>query len=150
MSETALKLAELMTRPDRLLVVDDEIIVRMTFMDMTTKYQLYVDAVGSVEESLVLLQRRAYDYIFLDMKLDGSDGMEVLRFIDNAKMDAHVTIMSGSIKLSDVMREANQMGVLSFFNKPVSFSTTFLERILPRIGVRLVPLSRIPTENPPR
>jgi len=137
--DEVLKLVELLGRPDRILVVDDEAIVRMAFAQITDHYRCEVDFAPTVAEAMERLKKGKYDYVCLDMKLENRSGMEVLRFIDRMALDARVAVMSGSINLGDVMTEANNLGVVSFFNKPVDFDFPYIKRILSKLGVRLIP-----------
>lgn len=134
----ALLAAQKLAEPYRFLVVDDELIVQEVFRECAEVYHCHVDCVKDVKSAIFALGRAKYDIVFLDMRLDHEDGMDVLRFVDRNNLGTHVVIMSGSINLSDVMHEANALGVVSFFVKRVEFTREYVSKILKRLRPRLV------------
>jgi ActR/RegA family two-component response regulator len=85
-----------------------------------------VDYAPSAQEARIFLEKKTYDYVFLDMKLEnGVSGMEVLQHINTAAPSVSVVIMSGSVNLHDLMEQANQVGVLSFIKKPTQFTRQY-------------------------
>lgn len=139
MSE-ALKLAEMLARTPRILIIDDEPIIHHVFGRLKDYYDLEVAAAHTPEEGLRLIAHNKYDAIFIDMKFDGAlDGMDVIRALNISDSQATVIVMSGSINLHDVMVEANQLGIVSFMAKPVVFTTQLLASVLRRLHIRLAP-----------
>ena len=137
-----------------LLVEDDEFIATI-FKSVLSRHPEYLlDWSNTVENALSKIENIAYDIIFLDMKF-GSDtykGMEVLRSLNRIVtiarargqkvIDSLVVIMSASIDFRDVMREAHDLGVLCFMDKPISFTEDFLESIFRRVGIPILPPPR--------
>ncbi len=140
MSE-ALKLAEMFARTPRILIVDDEPIIHHVFERLKEDYDLEVVSAHTPEQGLHLISRGKFDAIFIDMRFAGigMDGMDVIRALNVSDSQATVIVMSGSINLHDVMVEANQLGVVSFMAKPVTFTTQLLVSVLRRLHVRLMP-----------
>ncbi|MEY4093322.1 MAG: sigma-54-dependent Fis family transcriptional regulator, partial [Acidobacteriota bacterium] len=63
----------------RILVVDDEAAVRDS-LKMTLEYDGYdVTLAATGEEGVKLIEREAPDLVFLDVKMPGMDGLEVLQ-----------------------------------------------------------------------
>ena len=134
------------------LLVDDEDIITKVF-NRVFKDQSYalLDTANTVERALAKISFVAYDYVFLDMKIEGNTaaGMEILRSLNRmiikvrsdkrAVMDSFVVIMSNSVPLQDVMAEANALGVLTFLDKPLNFTEEYLLRIVQRLGLPLLP-----------
>lgn len=139
MSE-ALRLAELLTRTPRILVIDDEPIIQMAFERLKRYYDLDIVSAYSPDQGLHALNQSEFDAVFLDMKFEAEkDGMDVIRALNTREDDAAIVIMSGSINLHNVMAEANQLGVISFMIKPVAFTTQLLVAVLRRLKIRLMP-----------
>ncbi len=134
------------------LLVEDELVITQTFQRVfeNQTYAL-LDTATTVKEALDKVKFCVYDFVFLDMKLDGHSyaGMDVLRHLNRivikvrsegrTAMDSMVVIMSSSVSLQDIMMEANALGVLCFLNKPVVFSDEYLLRIVQRLGLPLLP-----------
>ena len=134
-----------------LLVEDDQIITQIFERVFENQGCARLDTASTIREALDKILFCVYDFVFLDMKIDGSNyaGMEVLRMLNRimikvrsenrSAMDSLVVIMSSSISLQDIMMEANALGVLSFVNKPVHFTEEYLLRIVQRLGLPLLP-----------
>ena len=65
----------------RILVVDDEYLIRWTLEQNLTKEGYEVILAGSGEEALVKVGEEAPDIVLLDIKMPGMDGYEVLERI---------------------------------------------------------------------
>lgn len=130
----AYELAKRLSRPPKVLVVDDEYTVRLMFDRLTKDIDIEITCVGSPQEGIAMLAEQTWDVVFLDMKFpQAMGGMDLLREVNRQNYDAHVIIMSSSINLQEVMAEANRLGVVSFMLKPVGFSVEFLKNILKRL-----------------
>jgi DNA-binding NtrC family response regulator len=134
----ALKIAEKLAEPYRFLVIDDEVIVREVFTECMDVFHCHIECAKTLSEGIYALGKNKFDIVFLDMRLDHEDGMQLLRFVNRHCVDTHVVIMSGSINLGDVMHEANRLGVVSFFAKTAEFSRDYVAKILKRLRPRLV------------
>ncbi len=134
-----------------LLVEDEEIVTHIFERVFSDQSCALLDTTTSVKTALEKIAFVVYDYIFLDMSLDGVRyaGMEVLRSLARLKiklrdegqktMDSRVIIMSGSVSLDDIMMEANALGVLSFIDKPTNFSEDYILGIVQQLGLPLLP-----------
>ena len=78
----------------RILVIDDEAEVRDT-VRMILRYDDYeVIEASSGPEGMALAEREAPDLVFLDIKMPGMDGLEVLQRLRAANEDLPVVIVS--------------------------------------------------------
>ena len=64
--------------PARILVVDDEPLIRETLAEFLTSEGFVVAACASAEEALEAAAERAYDIALCDIQLPGLDGLELL------------------------------------------------------------------------
>ncbi len=74
----------------RILVIDDEEAVRMSFILALEDTGFEVDTAESGEKGLQMKKNAEYDLIFLDLKMPGMNGVETLRQI--RKTDKKVPI----------------------------------------------------------
>lgn len=126
-----------MTRPKQILVVDDDSFIRLLFSRAAEAFHVTVDYAPSAQEAKIFLDKKTYDFIFLDMKLECDvSGMEVLQHINNGAPSSNVVIMSGSVNLHDLMEQANQLGVLSFIKKPTQFTRQYIVGVFTKLGIR--------------
>jgi two-component system nitrogen regulation response regulator NtrX len=103
----------------RILVVDDEPAIRDT-MRMILEYDGYdVLLAGSGAEALALAERETPDLVFLDIKMPGLDGLEVLGRLRQVNESLPVVIVSAHGSASTAL-EAGRLGAFRFIEKPLS------------------------------
>ena len=103
----------------RVLVVDDEPAIRDT-MRMILDYEGYETLLAaSGEEGLAAIERDAPDMVFLDIKMPGLDGLEVLNRLRNTNDTVPVVIVSAHGSTSTAL-EAGRLGAFRFIEKPLS------------------------------
>jgi two-component system nitrogen regulation response regulator NtrX len=124
----------------RILVIDDEAGIRDS-MRRTLEYQGY-QFVGAAtgQEGLALIERDPPDLVFLDIKMPGMDGLEVLDRIKAANPMVPVVMVSGHGTAQNAF-EARDKGAAGFIEKPFS-EPVLLERIEKELN-----LSRTQDEN---
>jgi two-component system nitrogen regulation response regulator NtrX len=124
----------------RILVIDDEAAIRDS-MKMILEYEGYefLGAPGG-QEGIALVERESPDLVFLDIKMPGMDGMEVLGRIKAINDQVPVVIISGHGTVATAV-EATKLGAFEFVEKPLAS-----ERILLTIRNALEG-SRLRTEN---
>ncbi len=134
------------------LCIEDEEVILQIFQNVFDGQEyVLLDTARTVKEALDKLNVCVYDFILLDMQLDGMRhaGMEILRALARLKikmreegqkaMDSRITIMSGSVSMDAIMEECNALGVLSFIDKPVAFTSAYLLGILQQLGLPILP-----------
>jgi CheY-like chemotaxis protein len=83
------------TKPTaKILVVDDELIVRKSLGGWLQEEGYVVDVAGSGKEALEALSRDEWDIFLVDIKMPGIDGLELQRRIHEIHPDATVIIMT--------------------------------------------------------
>jgi two-component system nitrogen regulation response regulator NtrX len=103
----------------RILVVDDEPAIRDT-MRMILEYDGYdVTLAGSGPEALQLAERENPDLVFLDIKMPGMDGLEVLGRLKATNETLPVVIVSAHGSTTTAL-EAGKLGAFRFIEKPLS------------------------------
>jgi two-component system, NtrC family, nitrogen regulation response regulator NtrX len=103
----------------RILVVDDEPAIRDT-MRMILEYDGYeVLLAGSGQEGLTMAERDSPDLVFLDIKMPGLDGLEVLSRLRGTNEGLPVVIVSAHGSTTTAL-EAGRLGAFRFIEKPLS------------------------------
>ncbi|MBZ0266947.1 sigma 54-interacting transcriptional regulator, partial [bacterium] len=100
-----------------ILIVDDEKNLRWSLRIALEEKGHAVDEVGSGEECLELLAHTPKDIVFLDVRLPGRDGMDVLQEIRRTHEDCIVILMSAYGE-PDSSENAVAMGAYYFLSKP--------------------------------
>ncbi|MEW5981915.1 MAG: sigma-54 dependent transcriptional regulator [Acidobacteriota bacterium] len=124
----------------RILVIDDESAIRDS-MRMILEYEGYeFMGAASGEDGLGIVGRESVDMVFLDIKMPGMDGLEVLQRIKGIAEALPVIIISGHGTVATAV-EATKLGAFDFIEKPLA-----TERVL--LSVRnALGYSRLRDEN---
>ena len=103
----------------RILVIDDESAIRDS-MKMILEYEGY-ECIGAAtgQDGLNIIEREPPDLVFLDIKMPGMDGLEVLERIKAVSDALPVIIVSGHGTTATAV-EAIKKGALDFIDKPFS------------------------------
>jgi DNA-binding NtrC family response regulator len=101
----------------RILLIDDDPGVRES-MERTLRAASYaVHGAASGEDGLELARRGAFDVILSDMRMPGLSGLDILRRLRDARVDAAFIVMTG-FGTVDTAVEAMKLGAVDFVQKP--------------------------------
>jgi len=102
-----------------ILVVDDEKNIRLTLSQSLEPLEIPVHTAASGEEALEKLRNGLFGLLFLDLKMPGMDGMEVLRRIKKDWPKIRVIIITAHGTIESAV-EAMKLGAVDFIQKPFS------------------------------
>ncbi|HZP81235.1 MAG TPA: HD domain-containing phosphohydrolase [Chthonomonadaceae bacterium] len=115
--DTARSGAETQAARVRTLVVDDDEIVRETFVSILREEGYEAHSAASALEALQLLERLPFDIMLCDIVMPGQNGMELLGQIVTAYPDLPVILVTGHASV-DMARDALHRGASDFITKP--------------------------------
>ncbi len=101
----------------RLLVVDDEPIVGKRLHQVFTKIGFEIETYTDSASALVAIAERPFDIVVTDLKMEGIDGIEVLKRVRRQNPATQVIIITGYAS-PDTAELAQQEGVFAFLAKP--------------------------------
>lgn len=102
-----------------ILVIDDEVAIRDS-LKMILEYDGYECILSSSgQEGLVRVKRDSPALVFLDIKMPGMDGLDVLRSIREVDELLPVVVISGHGNVTTAV-EATKLGAFDFLEKPLS------------------------------
>jgi DNA-binding response OmpR family regulator len=116
----------------RILVIDDEEIIRVSCKRALVPEGYEVDTAASGREGLELFEKEKYDLVLVDLKMPGLNGIEVLLNIKSQRSDQNVMIMTGYDTI-EYLVESISSGAAHYLEKPFT-PDTLLERINEVIG----------------
>jgi DNA-binding response OmpR family regulator len=119
----------------RILVIDDEDIVRVSCKRTLVPEGYAVDAAASGKEGLELFEKSKYDLVIIDLKMPGMDGIEVLVNIKRQRPEQNVMIMTGYDTVEHIV-ESISSGAAHYLEKPFT-PDTLIERIKEVLGQEL-------------
>jgi two-component system response regulator HydG len=99
------------------MIVDDELIIRESFLHWCERYGHSVATASSGFEALEKLQEFPFELLFVDIKMPGMDGIELLEKVKEIYPDTIVIIITayGSIETAV---EAMKLGATDYLLKP--------------------------------
>ncbi|HEC97552.1 MAG TPA: sigma-54-dependent Fis family transcriptional regulator [Nitrospirae bacterium] len=101
----------------RVLVIDDEAIVRISCQRVLTPEGYNVVATSRGDEAIELLENEGFDVVLTDLKMPDMDGIEVLKIIKERWPDIQVIIITGYGTISTAV-EAIKLGAFEYIEKP--------------------------------
>jgi DNA-binding response OmpR family regulator len=99
------------------LIVDDEKNIRLALSMALEQLDVPVETAASGDEALEKIAAGSFGIMLLDLRMPGTDGMEVLRRVAKERPEIKVIIITafGSI---DLAVEAMKLGAVDFLQKP--------------------------------
>jgi DNA-binding NtrC family response regulator len=107
-----------MDEKTRILVVDDEEVVRLSHIRTLASIHCDVEVVRDGNEALKVMQQRPADVVLLDLRMPGMDGMSVLKAIKQGWPETEVVIITGYPTV-DTAKEAVRLGAFDYLAKPL-------------------------------
>ncbi len=103
----------------QILVVDDEKNIRLTMAQSLEPLGMPVRTAVNGEEALQVLGEDLFGLVFLDLKLPGMDGLDVLRRIKDRWPKIRVVIITAHGTIQSAV-DAMKLGAVDFIQKPFS------------------------------
>jgi len=107
-----------MTDKNRVLIVDDDEVVRWSYLRSLQSVSCNVAAASDGEEALQTMEQNPVDVVLLDMRMPGQDGLSVLRAIKQKWPESEVVIITGYPTVASA-KEAVRLGAYDYVAKPV-------------------------------
>ena len=103
--------------PERILIVDDEEVLRRLMARWLTPEQYHCATAESAEEAWALMQRTPVALVVLDINMTGMSGMALLRLIMDTFPETAVIMVTG-VDDRSIATEALQIGAYGYLIKP--------------------------------
>ena len=115
----------------RVLVVDDEKVIRDFFRRVLSLLNAEVSEAQDGYQAIELAKANEYDVFFIDVRMPGIDGLETFRKIRSIHPQAQVVMMTG-YAVDDILKQAQDEGASQIIRKP--FDITELKGIIDRMS----------------
>jgi DNA-binding NtrC family response regulator len=107
-----------MDEKTKILVVDDEEVVRLSHIRTLASIHCNVEVVPDGNEAIRFMEQHPADVVLLDLRMPGMDGMTVLKTIKQRWPDTEVVIITGYPTI-ETAKEAVRLGAFDYLAKPV-------------------------------
>jgi DNA-binding NtrC family response regulator len=107
-----------MDEKTKILVVDDEEVVRLSHIRTLASIHCNVEVVRDGSEALRVMEQRPADVVLLDLRMPGMNGMDVLKTIKQRWPETEVVIITGYPNV-ETAKEAVRLGAYDYLAKPV-------------------------------
>ncbi len=119
------------------LIIDDEPLMRLSMFDALKAEGYQVQEASNGEEGLQKVKRDRYDLVITDLKMPGSDGLQVVRVCKECSPETEVIVITahGSV---DTAVQAMKLGAHDYVTKPFSMDELLLmvERAIKVLALR--------------
>ena len=102
----------------KILVVDDEEVVRLSHIRTLASIHCNVEVVRDGKEALDAMEQSPADVVLLDLRMPGMDGMAVLKMIKQRWPETEVVIITGYPTI-ETAKEAVRLGAYDYLAKPL-------------------------------
>ena len=107
-----------MSEKTKVLVVDDEEIVRRSYTRTLADDDCKVEVAWNGMQALQAVERHPVDVVLLDLRMPGMDGMAVLKAIKAQWPEIEVVVITGNPSIESA-KEAMALGAYDYIAKPV-------------------------------
>jgi two-component system response regulator AtoC len=107
-----------MNHETKILVIDDEEVVRLSYLRALSGESCSVELVRNGSDALQLMGQHSFDVVLLDQRMPGMDGMQVLRAIKEKWPESEVIMITGYPAIESA-KEAVTLGAYDYLAKPI-------------------------------
>ena len=122
----------------RILLVDDEPLMRLSMVDALEAIGHDVEAATSGTEGIEAIRQRPFDLVITDLRLPGADGLAVLKATKEQSPSSEIAVITAHGSVETAVG-AMKLGAFDYITKPFQMDELLL--IVERVG-RVVALRR--------
>ena len=110
-----------MSRKQKFLIVEDDLVLSQTIKDILSRLDAQLFEAASGEKALRLIEKNSFDVVILDLTLPGIDGFETLRRARKIRRDlGPVIILTGRTGARAGFAAGRLDGVFEYLTKPLT------------------------------
>jgi DNA-binding NtrC family response regulator len=100
-----------------ILVVDDDVDARNTLIRVLAREGYSVIGAGSAQEAIAYFDQSPFDLVLTDMRMEGMDGIELLRLLKSRRSDIPVIIMTAFASIDTAVQAIDERAY-DYLRKP--------------------------------
>ncbi|RLC31953.1 MAG: sigma-54-dependent Fis family transcriptional regulator [Deltaproteobacteria bacterium] len=106
-----------MAKKPRILIVDDEAVMRESLTDWLMEDDYEVSQAASGEEAISIIREKNFEVVLMDLKMPGMDGLETMKRLKEIKPDTEIIMMTAYATV-DTAVQAMKVGAFDYLVKP--------------------------------
>lgn len=124
-------------RPPSVLLIDDEPLMRLSMLDALKAVGYDVHAAATGQEGLQKLDKETFEIVITDLRLPGSDGLDLLQVCKQRSPRTEVIVITAHGSVETAV-EAMRRGAYDYITKPFSMEELLLivERVTKVLALR--------------
>ena len=116
----------------RILIIDDEEFIRIVLEEALQSEGCRVTHTSNGKDGIAALQASSFDCVITDLRMPGTDGSEVLRWIREHQPDVDVVFLTGYGEVQAAV-EALKAGAWDFLVKSMPFDASQIKTVLAKL-----------------
>lgn len=108
----------------KILVVDDEDDYRELVVQRLMLNKMNAEGVKNGARAMEILKQKDFDVVILDVKMPGTGGIEILRWIKTNTPEIEVIMLTGDVSVEAGIK-GMQLGAFDYVMKPVPMNELF-------------------------
>jgi DNA-binding NtrC family response regulator len=104
---------------ERILVIDREQGILKTLDTLLTQEGYQISSVLGGDEVIGVIKSESFDLVIMDIRMLGTDGLELMRHIKELDDEIEVIILTGSATIDNAVRALRDDGAFDFLAKPL-------------------------------
>lgn len=133
--------SETMNAHNRVMFVDDEEGVRVSWNRMLSQYGFQVTTASDGERAVSELRSHPTDVVVADWKMPVMDGLELLEWVKDEQPETRFILLTGYGN-EEVERRARELGAYEYLHKPIS-PETLAEIVTAAANVQAPPVTAV-------
>ena len=113
---------------EKILVVDDEQVLRDLANEVLSEEGYSVSLASSGQEALEQMKHKSFDLVIADLKMPGMDGMELLKRIKENDKDVQVILLTSYLSPTTALSSL-EAGAFWYLTKPLDDISVFTEKV---------------------
>jgi diguanylate cyclase (GGDEF)-like protein len=106
-------------RPQRVLFVDDDDLMRQAFVGAMQQFHYEVDTAASGAEAVARMQGRSYPVVVTDLRMPGMDGIALIEQLSTIRPDTAFVLVTGDPHPDIARNERVDAAIASVIEKPL-------------------------------
>jgi DNA-binding NtrC family response regulator len=104
---------------EKILIIDNEPDILRTLDSILTKKGYQVRSTSESEQVISVLKSEHFDLVIMEIRMPGTDGLEVMRQIKKLGDDLEIIVITGSASIENAVKALRHDGAFDFLTKPL-------------------------------